>query len=111
MNIEPIEPDSPAEVAQAPNAVLEGASKTGTPMAPMRLVEIWIDGACSGNPGPGGWAALLRNDRGEERERSGSERPTTNIRMEMLAAIKALEWLKNPRRVRLHTDSDLVVKG
>ena len=69
-----------------------------------RTVDIYTDGACSGNPGPGGWGALLRWD-GHERELSGGEPATTNNRMELTAAIEALETLKRPCRVRLHTDS------
>jgi ribonuclease HI len=67
-------------------------------------VEIWTDGACSGNPGPGGWGAVLRWA-GHERELSGGEALTTNNRMELTAAIEALAALKRPSRVRLHTDS------
>jgi ribonuclease HI len=73
-------------------------------------VEIWTDGACRGNPGPGGWGAVLRYD-GHERELSGSERDTTNNRMELMAAIRALETLKRPCRVRLTTDSNYVRQG
>jgi len=73
-------------------------------------VEIWTDGACSGNPGPGGWAALLRYG-ARERTLSGAEPETTNNRMELLAAIKALEALKRPCRVRLVTDSEYLKKG
>jgi ribonuclease HI len=68
------------------------------------LVEIFTDGACSGNPGPGGWAALLRW-RGHEKELTGGEAKTTNNRMELTAAVRALESLKRPARVRLHSDS------
>lgn len=76
----------------------------------MKTVEIYTDGACSGNPGPGGWGALLRF--GEtERELSGSERDTTNNRMEMMAVIAALEALKHPCRVNLFTDSKYVMDG
>jgi ribonuclease HI len=67
-------------------------------------VEIFTDGACSGNPGPGGWGAVLRY-KGHERELFGAESPTTNNRMEMMAAIAALEALKRPSTVRLFTDS------
>jgi ribonuclease HI len=67
-------------------------------------VEIFTDGACSGNPGPGGWGAILRY-KGQERELSGGEAETTNNRMEMMAAIVALETLKRASTVRLHTDS------
>ncbi len=73
-------------------------------------VEIWTDGACSGNPGPGGWAALLRHG-GRERTISGAEPRTTNNRMELLAAIRALEALRRPCRVRLVTDSEYLKKG
>jgi len=73
-------------------------------MAEDRIVDIFTDGACSGNPGPGGWGALLRW-RGTEKELSGGERQTTNNRMEMMAAIRALESLRRPAHVRIHTDS------
>ncbi|MEK9752314.1 MAG: ribonuclease HI [Rhodospirillaceae bacterium] len=73
-------------------------------------VEIFTDGACIGNPGPGGWAALLRW-RGEEREFAGGEAATTNNRMELMAAIQALEALKRPSRVVLTTDSTYVRDG
>ncbi len=73
-------------------------------------VEIWTDGACSGNPGPGGWGAALRfGDR--ERELSGGEVQTTNNRMELRAAIEALNALKRPCEVLLHTDSRYVMDG
>ena len=74
------------------------------------VVEIFTDGACSGNPGPGGWGALLRY-KGVEKELSGGERQTTNNRMEMMAAIAALEALSRPCKVRLTTDSQYVCKG
>lgn len=73
-------------------------------------VEIYTDGACRGNPGPGGWAALLRY-RGTERTLSGSEPMTTNNRMELMAAIRALETLTRPCRIDLTTDSEYVRKG
>lgn len=79
-------------------------------MTELPLVEIFTDGACRGNPGPGGWAALLRNS-SSEREISGGEPETTNNRMELMAAIKALEALKRPCRVELHTDSNYVRDG
>jgi len=74
------------------------------------LVEIYTDGACRGNPGPGGWAALLRTS-DKEREISGGESPTTNNRMELVAAIRALTALKKPCRVALYTDSNYVRDG
>ncbi len=74
------------------------------------IVEVFTDGACSGNPGPGGWAALLRY-KGVEKQLSGGEPITTNNRMEMLAAIKALEALKRPSKVRMITDSQYLMKG
>jgi ribonuclease HI len=74
------------------------------------IVEIFTDGACSGNPGPGGWGAVLRY-RGREKELKGGETLTTNNRMEMLAAIAALEALKKPSGVRLHTDSKYLHDG
>lgn len=73
-------------------------------------VEIFSDGACRGNPGPGGWGALLRY-RGVEKSLSGAEPMTTNNRMELMAAICALESLKRPCRVRLTTDSQYVRLG
>ena len=75
-----------------------------------QLVEIFSDGACRGNPGPGGWGALLRS-RGAERELYGGEPDTTNNRMELTAVIRALAALKRPSRVRLYTDSQYVQKG
>ncbi|WP_225073330.1 ribonuclease HI [Desulfuromonas sp. CSMB_57] len=74
------------------------------------VVEIFSDGACSGNPGPGGWGTLLRWD-GHTRELSGFEAQTTNNRMEMMAAIAGLEALKRPCRVRVTTDSQYLYKG
>ena len=73
-------------------------------------VEIYTDGACKGNPGPGGWGALLRYG-GHERELFGGERQTTNNRMELLAVIRALQALNRPMRVSVHTDSQYVHKG
>jgi ribonuclease HI len=73
-------------------------------------VEIFTDGACKGNPGPGGWGANLRSN-GKERELSGGESPTTNNRMELMAAIEALNALRNPCRVLLWTDSNYVRVG
>ncbi len=73
-------------------------------MADTGRVEIFTDGACSGNPGPGGWGAVLRWN-GVEKELNGGERDTTNNRMEMMAAIQALEALKRASRVDLYTDS------
>ena len=73
-------------------------------------VEIFTDGACKGNPGPGGWGAILRSN-GKERELSGGESPTTNNRMELMAAIEALKALKKPCRVQLWTDSNYVRDG
>ena len=74
-------------------------------------VEIFTDGACKGNPGPGGWGAILRAANGSERELSGGETPTTNNRMELKAAIEALNALSKPCRVELHTDSNYVKDG
>ena len=75
------------------------------------VVEIYTDGACSGNPGPGGWGAVL-SYRGKTRELSGGEAaPTTNNRMELMAAIRALESLTRPSVVRLHTDSSYLRNG
>jgi ribonuclease HI len=73
-------------------------------------VEIFTDGACSGNPGPGGWGAVLRYG-DAEKELNGGEKATTNNRMEMMAAIAALEALKRPSTVDLHTDSTYLRDG
>ncbi|MGN6498733.1 MAG: ribonuclease HI, partial [Tsuneonella sp.] len=76
----------------------------------MKQVEIFTDGACKGNPGPGGWAALLRMGK-HEKELSGREAATTNNRMELTAAIRALEALIEPCAVVLHSDSKYVLDG
>ena len=76
----------------------------------MKFVEIFTDGACSGNPGPGGWGAILRYN-GREKELSGGERDTTNNRMELTAVIEALNCLKEPCKVTLTTDSKYVSDG
>ncbi|AZI36762.1 ribonuclease H [Caenibius tardaugens NBRC 16725] len=76
----------------------------------MKHVEIFTDGACKGNPGPGGWGALLRMGK-HEKELSGSDPHTTNNRMEMTAAIRALDALIEPCEVLLHTDSKYVMDG
>ena len=77
----------------------------------MAVVEIYTDGACRGNPGPGGWAALLIHDR-HEKELFGAEPLTTNNRMELLGVIRALEALKKPgTSARVYTDSQYVIKG
>ena len=83
-----------------------GRAMTGSP----RRVEIWTDGACSGNPGPGGWGAILTFN-GVEKEISGGEALTTNNRMELMAAISALEALTRPCAINLHTDSIYVRDG
>lgn len=79
-------------------------------MGELPLVEIFTDGACRGNPGPGGWAVLIRSG-AREKELSGGEPLTTNNRMELLAAIQGLEALKRPCRVELHTDSQYLRDG
>lgn len=73
-------------------------------------VDIYADGACKGNPGPGGWGALLRAN-GQEKEICGGELNTTNNRMELSAVIEALSSLKRPSEVHLHVDSQYVLKG
>jgi ribonuclease HI len=75
------------------------------------VVEIWTDGACSGNPGPGGWGALLRYGAHERELYGGESEPTTNNRMELMAAIRALESLTRPSTVHLTTDSTYVRSG
>lgn len=82
--------------------------------SPRRLptVELFTDGACSGNPGPGGWGYILRHPAsGAEVERSGAERATTNNRMELMAVIRGLEALTQPSNVELYADSQYVLKG
>jgi ribonuclease HI len=74
------------------------------------VVRIYTDGACKGNPGPGGWGALLRSGT-HERELCGGERATTNNRMELTAVIRALEALEQPARVEVYTDSEYVKNG
>lgn len=76
----------------------------------MKQVEVYTDGACSGNPGPGGWGAILRYG-GVEKELAGYNRETTNNRMELTAAIRGLEALKEPCRVKLYTDSQYLAKA
>jgi ribonuclease HI len=75
-----------------------------------KRVDLFTDGACSGNPGPGGWGALLRYN-GHEREIAGGEAMTTNNRMEMTAVIEGLSALKTPCAVTVHTDSKYVMEG
>ncbi len=83
-----------------------GAAAVDTPS----VVDVWTDGACKGNPGPGGWGALLRSG-AHERELFGGEDPTTNNRMELTAVIEALAALKRSCRVTVHTDSQYVKNG
>ena len=75
-----------------------------------KIVEIFTDGACSGNPGPGGWGAVLRYG-AVEKEMNGGEPATTNNRMEMMAAIMAIEAVKRPCEIHLHTDSEYLRQG
>ncbi len=84
------------------------ASAEGTPQE--AVVHAFTDGACSGNPGPGGWGAILRYN-GTERELSGGEAQTTNNRMELMAAIQALEALKRAVQIHVHTDSMYLKDG
>ena len=79
-------------------------------MAAEETVEIFTDGACKGNPGPGGWGAILRLG-GPEKELWGGEKETTNNRMELTAAIRAIEALKRPVGGKIYTDSQYVLKG
>ena len=90
-----------SDIADAPALPEDGARP---------LVEVWTDGGCKPNPGPGGWAVLLRA-RGHERELSGGHPATTNNRMELTAAAEALEALTRPCRIALHTDSEYVRNG
>jgi ribonuclease HI len=83
---------------------------TGHPATTKPAVTIFTDGACSGNPGPGGWGAILISGP-HRKELTGGEAATTNNRMELAAAIAALDALKQPSRVDIHTDSEYVQKG
>ena len=94
----------PRETA-AGSDVSDGATE-----AAPRTIDIYTDGACKGNPGVGGWGALLEAD-GRTRELYGGEAVTTNNRMELMAVIQALQALRRPCRVRLHTDSQYVQLG
>jgi ribonuclease HI len=88
-----------------------GTASTGRRIEGMGdVIEIFADGACSGNPGPGGYGAILRY-RDREKEISGCERETTNNRMELTAVLEALRQIKRPSRIRVVTDSSYVVKG
>ena len=80
-------------------------------MPGMSRYEVWTDGACSGNPGPGGYAAVVRDEAGDEQELVAGAAQTTNNRMELLAAIAALEELPEGSEIRLVSDSQYVVKG
>ncbi|CAG0951798.1 Ribonuclease HI [Rhodocyclaceae bacterium] len=79
-------------------------------MSDTDIIDIYTDGACSGNPGPGGWGAILRA-KGQEKELFGGEAQTTNNRMEMMAVIEALRAMKRPVAARVYTDSQYVMKG
>jgi len=74
------------------------------------IINIWTDGACSGNPGPGGWGALIKYNN-STKEISGSEKNTTNNRMEMIAVIKALKYIDTKSQINLYTDSKYVKEG
>lgn len=76
----------------------------------LKKIEMFTDGACSGNPGPGGWGTILRYN-GNEKELCGGENPTTNNRMELTAVIKGLQALKEPCEITIYTDSKYVVDG
>ncbi len=87
-------------------------STTQTSSAPRPVVELFTDGACSGNPGPGGWAYLLRHPKtGKSVERNGGESATTNNRMELTAVIEGMASLTRPSIVELYSDSQYVLKG
>jgi ribonuclease HI len=90
--------------------LLEPAAVTAAAATEPATIEIWTDGACRGNPGPGGWGALLRSGT-HSRELHGGARDTTNNRMELTAVIEALAALKLPSRVVVHTDSQYVKLG
>ena len=85
-------------------------SQAEIPKNPLNSIDIYTDGACKGNPGPGGWGVLLKSA-GAEKELFGGERQTTNNRMEMMAVIQGLKALKRPCQVNLYLDSEYVRKG
>ena len=90
---------------------MSGETETAAPTeAPRAVVEIWTDGGCKPNPGPGGWAAILRFGKAEK-ELSGAERETTNNRMELTAAAEALTAITRPCKIVLHTDSEYLRQG
>jgi ribonuclease HI len=95
-----------------PNSMNSASATSGNAASPdaAEAVEIWTDGGCKPNPGPGGWAAILRF-RGVERELTGGDHETTNNRMELTAAAEALESLKRPCTVVLNTDSEYLKNG
>lgn len=101
------EPTPPAQSGPEPTTTSSGV---GPAPAGPAVVEIWTDGACKGNPGPGGWGALLRSG-SHERELFGGEPGTTNNRMELLAVIEALRALNRSCAVTLHVDSTYVMHG
>jgi len=104
----PSRPRSPRRTSSSSSKKLTRARPD--PATEGKTIHIFTDGACKGNPGPGGWGALLRYD-GREREIFGGEKETTNNRMELTAVIEALQALRRPCRVILHTDSQYVQKG
>lgn len=89
---------------------MQANSNNQTPLAYLPEVEVYTDGACSGNPGPGGWGAIL-NWKGRTKEISGGEDSSTNNRMELQAVIEALKQLNRPCRIKLHSDSSYVVNA
>jgi len=96
--------------AEDPINNIPETDKIGAGSSPLKTIDIFSDGACSGNPGPGGWAAILRY-KASEKEISGFEKQTTNNRMEMTAVIEALRMLKEPCKVLVHTDSQYLRDG
>ncbi len=99
--------------SKSPSVTREKSREVKSPRPPENPeVQLFTDGACSGNPGPGGWAFLLRHpSSGKELERSGAERETTNNRMELIAVLRGLEALKRPTFVELVSDSIYLLKG
>ena len=106
----PVSPKLNNRITQRNGTRPRDAEHNADPRMSKDVVEIFTDGACKGNPGVGGWGALLRT-KGKERELFGGEAHTTNNRMELMGAIAALEALKRHCHVRLHTDSKYVQQG
>ena len=109
-SVQLVAPPAAQPLAPLTEPVLEPAAPGAAAVTEAATIDIWTDGACRGNPGPGGWGALLRSGT-HERELHGGAAGTTNNRMELTAVIEALAAVKRPSRVVIHTDSQYVKRG